>query len=850
MIRQIAVLPAIAIVATCIAGCDPGKPGPAPAENRIKTAARQTATSYDIYEPPRTPTLFAAVKADDVYEVDRHIVTGVNINTRNDRGLTALHLAAKAGQVYMVEHLLARGADAGAGLPDSPAVTPHVLASMSERWDVTALFREKLSEERHLNIHVMVAHGDLPGVKEKLRENPLLLREELPTKRTPLFMAVMANQVEVADYLMKKGARGNPMDIEGDTLVTAAARYGNREMLQFLMDKGYGINTPARYGETALYREVERGDPNDIVDFLVDLGADVNKANDKGRTPLHAAYLGGYTDLAAHLLELGAEVNPQDMDGHTPLHLIAEQGNLEMAKVLLGHGAAVGVTDYDGECPIHVAARRGDLGIVKLLIENGASVSEGDKNGCLPAHFAAYHGHQGVLEYLLANGTDIECRNKKRDTLLHMAAESGHVDIIEFLLANGLEVDAPGAFGRTPLFVALGNNQLEAAKLLQNHGANPSAMTRRGRTPIFAAVQNPRDDLMKLLLPHGVDINLKDKQGRAPLHYAAEYGSLATVQLLLREGAAGDVGPDKDGSTPLHLAAPRGDLQMVKLLLMHGADPNARDADGRTPMHYAAESGRWGAAQLMVQKGAEVDIADKDGVTPVHLAALGGHIRMLNYLIERHVDIHALTNNGDTALEWVINRLERMSTKKNLDMMERGLVNNLDRIKVLLRAYIGREIVGAVNSGDCERVTRMLSLYPWVVDGKRHYRTALTTAVYADNLDMVELLVAHGADPTIPDSRGDTPHETAKKRGYSEIADLLEEYENTVREMYRFEEENKTFKHAAKDAAAPEFERRRKMYYIKKRRSIAEAVLAERRSKQDTAEQEKESIAAAEARKS
>ena len=55
---------------------------------------------------------------------------------------------------------------------------------------------------------------------------------------------------------------------------------------------------------------------------------------------------------------------------------------------------------------------------------------------------------------------------------------------------------------------------------------------------------------------------------------------------------------------------------------------------------------------------------------------------------------------------------------------------------------------------------------------------------------------------------------------------------------------------AAKDAAAPEFERRRKMYYIKKRRSIAEAVLAERRSKQDTAEQEKESIAAAEARKS
>ncbi len=63
MIKQIAILPAIVIVATCIAGCDPGKPGPAAVENRIKAAARQTATSYDIYEPPRTPTLFAAVKA-------------------------------------------------------------------------------------------------------------------------------------------------------------------------------------------------------------------------------------------------------------------------------------------------------------------------------------------------------------------------------------------------------------------------------------------------------------------------------------------------------------------------------------------------------------------------------------------------------------------------------------------------------------------------------------------------------------------------------------------------------------------------------------------------------------------
>ena len=133
----------------------------------------------------------------------------------------------------------------------------------------------------------------------------------------------------------------------------------------------------------ANYGDLER------VQLLVEQGADKDKGNDSGDTPLRLASRGGWFDVVRYLVEQGSSLEKAAIDGCTPLTGASACGHLEIVRYLLEKGAEMDKADNDGDTPLHCAAANGHLEIAKLLISQGADLNVRNNSGQLPIDRAA-----------------------------------------------------------------------------------------------------------------------------------------------------------------------------------------------------------------------------------------------------------------------------------------------------------------------------------------------------------------------------------------------------------------------------------------------------------------------------
>ena len=190
-----------------------------------------------------------------------------------------------------------------------------------------------------------------------------------------------------------------------------------------------------------------------------------------GRTPLQFAAGHGPKDLVQLLLDRGADVNAKASSGGMPLHYAAELGNKEIAELLLARGADVNAKNDIGATPLYQAVDHGQKELVALLLANGADVNTKADSGNTPLHWAAHDGRKDIVELLLAKNANVGATNNVGFTPLHAAAWSGDNGIVELLLAKGANVNAKTNEGFTPLKVAIQRHNESVAILLHAHGA-------------------------------------------------------------------------------------------------------------------------------------------------------------------------------------------------------------------------------------------------------------------------------------------------------------------------------------------------------------------------------------------
>ena len=215
--------------------------------------------------------------------------------------------------------------------------------------------------------------------------------------------------------------------------------------------------------------------------------------------------------LVCLLLAAGADVDKKDRLGSSPLHRACEQGHAEIVELLLRHGADVNLEGLNFSTPLDLAVHHcsnHNVEVVRLLLAYGADPLLPDVFHCTPLYRSAENNQVETLGMLLdCSGVDVNAREGAHDTtLLHLACRKNYFEMVQLLLDRGA-TDIPNAYGVTAVLQTATN-------------PDPGA-----------------PELIRLLSDRGFDVNKTSPDGRSALWWACSCGYVRNVRALLAGGA-------------------------------------------------------------------------------------------------------------------------------------------------------------------------------------------------------------------------------------------------------------------------------------------------------------------------
>jgi ankyrin repeat protein/mono/diheme cytochrome c family protein len=238
----------------------------------------------------------------------------------------------------------------------------------------------------------------------------------------------------------------------------------------------------------------------DVVQLLIDKGADVNAKNRRGSTPLHWAV---HDEAKARLLvSRGAAVNTKQIEGRTPLYQAAVLANGHaVMRLLLEKDADVNAATLIGLTPLNAAAVRGDIEAMRLLIERGAKVDVKNSAGETPLMAAATNGDPQAVRLLLESGADVTVTSKRGETALGNASTAGIAETVQLLIDHRAEVNVRNIRGYSPLMLAAGSDATPAAvvRMLLAKGTDTTYSADYDETARMLASKRGNTEVTRLL---------------------------------------------------------------------------------------------------------------------------------------------------------------------------------------------------------------------------------------------------------------------------------------------------------------------------------------------------------------
>jgi ankyrin repeat protein len=263
-------------------------------------------------------------------------------------------------------------------------------------------------------IHQAAQSGNVPELKRLLVHNPSLLeapggmrdpRGDLVFWGTPLQYAAISGSLKTVSYLVEHNA---------------------------IVD-----NVAPLSSDAPLMLSIDGRDQTDVPRFLIAHGADVNRRNADGSTPLHRAVTCTAINVMQLLLRHGADINAKRRDGATPLFLAASGINSSKAvKLLLDFGASVSARADGGITPLHRAVLTGDVATVAFLLQAGAPCNAKDDSGRTPLHYLAMlfsDESSRIFAMLKAHGADSTIKDATGKTAMDLAVLRSNARMAEIL---------------------------------------------------------------------------------------------------------------------------------------------------------------------------------------------------------------------------------------------------------------------------------------------------------------------------------------------------------------------------------------------------------------------------------
>lgn len=477
----------------------------------------------------------------------------IDVNTRNNSGLTPLHVAALLNRESVAKFLLRR---------EDLDVNP------TTAFDLTPL-------------HFAARLGRIGIVELLLADDRSNLDVKTTDDFTPLHLVAEGDGVCSDPYLV---CRRGSVDQRCEVVRMILAEQDRRELRGLENEKDV-------LGRTAIHYAAENGCLQMVMEFLRSPSGqpDLNVVDAFGFTPLHLATQRGHVGV----VELLLQARSIDINSHSTMRFGVGQVSMSNSNSPLvvqrlfriySHEEVVLETSIN-LTPLHIAAREGKLEIASLLLNSRVvNTLAVDSRGFTALHFAAAYGHTRVLKLLLEqSGIPVNACDLEGLTPLVHSVIRAHLEVVQSLLEyvrNTIQVPEQMVQLLTKLLaIATRHGVTHRAVALYLIDCIESLLeTSLGKfqsTIVHWAAKNGNSELIELILPWRPDeANAMNEKKQTPLHVAATYGTIETVRSLCRENGwrlrAADV--DKSGCIALNYAFERKGMYEMRNLLMRRAD--------------------------------------------------------------------------------------------------------------------------------------------------------------------------------------------------------------------------------------------------------------------------------------
>ena len=542
-----------------------------------------------------------AAMAKDREAVKTLLKDGADVNAAQGDGMTALHWAARNGDVELTQMLLFAGANVKA-TTRLIGYTPLMMAAELGHANVIAALLTGGSDAKAANalgttpLMLAAASGNAQAVTTLVENGAEIEAKEKTFGQTPLMFAAASNRVEAINALLKAGA-----DVKATSKVNNVGNLSGPQQ-EFLAQASGSGNQAGGNGTGRNGQVVAPGAPA----AQPARGAQGAPA----APPAQGAGGGGggfgRGGMGRPGIDRGFFYNELigTQGGHSALILAARGGFADAVKALVAGGANINqISDGDQTSPLLIAAINGHFDLAKWLLDQGADPNAAAEKGVTPLYAAlnvswapralypqprAFNQQQitylDFMKALLDKGADPNKRLTKKVWYSEY----------NFDLAG---VDEAGA---TPFWRAAFAGDVAAMSLLFDHGADPNISTMRpiGRRALGDA---------------GAARDAKDVSGLDPI----PPGGPGVPPLQ----AAAGVGFGEGFAANSHIHSPAGVLPGIKFMVeVAGADVNAVDHDGNTALHHAAARGDVESILYLVSKGADVKKVNREGQTVADMA--------------------------------------------------------------------------------------------------------------------------------------------------------------------------------------------------------------------------------------
>jgi len=721
-------------------------------------------------------------------KINKMLKTGMNLDTTDDKGRTALHIAVETEALDIVSLLISQGAEKN--IQDNQGRTPLLIAVNNDNLDAI-----RLLSDAGADFSIVDKEGNSPAsvsllkpinllrhlVNEKNVNNPAIDGQPLlhTTARLGLYdyleilldkgadttlrdnqgfsaldsaltPKVSYEQILSATAIIKAGSlppqnedwlyilepvSTNNLNIrseEGAAAMHHAAEHNHIAMIQYLIRNGAEIETKNLPGDTALHIAIRNG-YGTVAKLLIDAGVDVDEINYSGNAPLHDAQL---TDdryaLSYMLLNAGANPDIRDADGNTPLHLVSMlHSEIAIARLLLNRGALIGLRNKEGSTPLLLAVEARDRELSELFIENGADIFARNSKALTPAQRALSYGVE-FSSWFFADTVVEEVDNVGRGVLHMAAAMRVPSEILAVVLNTKVNPNLRDYNGNTALHYALVDKNIPLAVTLVNYGSNVFIENNDGESPLIHAFNHGPEFASQFLIRIQKPI---DREGNTPIFHAIRWQYPDVVQAIL-DTDEDTTHQNLQGNTMLHEAAHAGSSQIAVILLNAGANPNATDNIDRSPIHHAVIWGTLNILKLCVEKGGDIDLKDAEGQTVLHMAASAGNNEILSWLLSSQVGSQIAIDSRDSKGQTALFLAAKFNKRRACSILLENGANLLTR--------------------------------------DRFGRTALHAALAAQSIESSRVLIEAGGDMFALDSAGQTPFDLLMIGGMELLSGLMD----------------------------------------------------------------------------